>query len=167
MIYRGLLMLTSRWKRVIGLYLSALFFESILVGWLLSDYHAPWFTWVGTQAVTLHLAWVGTDAVALAVAWIVGLVWTGAITYAWPGIVQSLGVAIWIYGVGMVLWAGALALSWVLGVVLTLTLAFAKRAMEFVNWSKVQVFLILLLITWLGFGFGRLMNSGFLPGSTY
>jgi hypothetical protein len=160
-------MLTSRWKLLVWIYLTALLLESIFAGWLLSDYHVPWFTWVGTQAVTLHIAWVGTDAVALAVAWIIGLVWAGAIAYAWPGVVQGLGVAIWIYGVGMPLWAGALAFGWVLGVVLALTLAFAKRATESVDWSKAQAFLILVLITWLGFGIGRIVNSGFFPGSTH
>lgn len=159
-------MLTLRWKRRIWLYLSALLFESILVGWLLCDYHAPWFIWAGTQTVTLHLAWAGTGAIVLAVAWIISIVWAGAITFAWPGVVQGWGVAIWIYGVGMLFWAGALALSWVLGVILALTLAFAKRAMESVYWSKIPAFLILLLITWLGFGLGRLLHSVFLFGST-
>lgn len=157
-------MLASRWKPPIWLYLTTLLFESILAGWLLSDYHAPWLTWVGTQAITVHLAWIGIDAIALAIAWIVTIVWAGAIAFAWPGVVQGLGAVIWIYGVGMALWAGALALGWALGVILALTLAFAKRAMESVDLSKAQAFLILIIITWFGFGLGRIVSSGFLHG---
>jgi hypothetical protein len=152
-------MLTLRRKRLIWAYLSALLLESITVGWLLSDYKAHWLTWVGTQAVTLHLAWTGMDAIVVAIGWLVGIVWAGAIAYSWPATIQGLGVVIWINGVGMMLWAGALASGWILGVILALTLASAKKAMESIDWSKAQVFLILVLITWSGFSIGRTINS--------
>jgi hypothetical protein len=152
-------MLTLRRKRLIWAYLSALLLESIVVGWLLSDYKAHWLTWVGTQAVTLHLAWAGMDAIVVAIAWLVGIVWAGAIAYSWPETIQGLGVVIWINGVGMILWAGALAVGWILGAILAWTLASTKKAMEPIGWGKAQALLILVLITWTGFSMGRIINS--------
>ncbi|MBE9126960.1 hypothetical protein IQ257_17545 [Coleofasciculus sp. LEGE 07092] len=139
-------------------HLTALFFVSISVGWLLSDYNAHWIAWAGTTLVTLHLALVGADAIAVAITWVVGVVWAGAIAYSWPETLRGSGIAVW---------AGSLALSWILGLALVLTLAFARRAMAQVDTNHVQAFLVLATITGLGLEFGRVMNSSFLPGSGY
>ncbi|MGQ4645767.1 hypothetical protein [Lyngbya aestuarii] len=148
-------MLMPYGNRLYWLYMAAIFWESVLVGWLLSNYNAHWLTLAGTQAVTLHLAWVGSDAIALAVAWIVAVVWGGALAYAWPRSFQGTGIAVW---------AGSLGLGWVLGLILVLTLAFAKKAMKSVDWSNVHAFWLLILVTWLGFGIGRIIDRGFLFG---
>ncbi|MBE9129269.1 MULTISPECIES: hypothetical protein [unclassified Coleofasciculus] len=139
-------------------HLTALFFVSILVGWLLSDYNAHWIAWAGTTLITLHLALVGADAVAVAVTWVVGVVWAGAIAYAWPETVRGSGIAVW---------AGSLALGWFLGLALVLTLAFARRAMARIDTNQVQAFLVLATVTGLGLKLGQIMNSSFLPGSGY
>ena len=148
----------SRLKRLSWTYLTPLFLEYILAGWLLSACKAPWFTWAGTLAVTLHLAMVGFDAVALAVAWIVGIVWAGAFFRTWPSSVPWAGVSVW---------AATLALIWILALALVLTLAKAERAMKSVGLSKTQAFCVLVIITWVGLALGRIVDSGFLPGSNY
>ena len=142
----------TRWQRLPLLHLAVLFIEYILGAWLLSDFNAPWFTWVGTLAITSHLAWVGPDAIALAVAWIVGIVWAGAFSMAWPKSVPWVGYAAW---------AAALALSWILGLVLALTLAKTEKTMKLNGLRKPQAFCILVLITWMGLRIGRVIDSGF------
>lgn len=131
--------------------MTAVLIQYILAAWLLSDCNAPWITWFGTQALTLHLAWVGTDAVALAVAWIICLVWGGAFSIAWPKSIPWAGFSVW---------AVFLALTWILALVLILTLAKAERAMKFVGTNHTQSFLILVIITWVGLGLGRIFNGG-------
>lgn len=139
----------SRLNRILCLYLTALFLGYIFTGWLLSDCKVPWLTWAGTQAVTVHLAWVGFDAVALAIAWIVGLVWAGVFSYTWPQSFPPAGVSVW---------AVALAVIWILGLLLVLTLAQAKRVFASIGWNKSQAFWLLVFITSVGLGLGRLVD---------
>ena len=140
----------SRLQQLPWLYLILLFIEYILAAWLLSDFNAPWFTWVGTQVVTLHLAWVGPDAVALAIAWIVAMVWAGAFSMAWPRSIPWAGISVW---------AAALAVTWILALASILTLAKAERKMKFAGLSKPQAFCILVIITWTGLSLGRIVDS--------
>jgi hypothetical protein len=138
-------------KRLPWIHLTAVLIEYILAAWLLSDCNAPWISWFGTQALTLHLAWVGTDAVALAVAWIICLVWGGAFSIAWPKSIPWAGFSVW---------AVFLALTWILALGLILTLAKAERTMKFGGMNNTQSFLILVIITWVGLGLGRIFNGG-------
>ena len=140
----------SRLQRLPWLYLTLLFIEYVLAAWLLSDFNAPWFTWAGTQVVTLHLAWVGPDAVALAIAWIVSIVWAGAFSMAWPKSVPWAGISVW---------AAALAVTWILALALVLTLAKAEIKMKFAGLSQPQAFCILVIITWMGLSLGRIVDS--------
>ena len=137
----------SRLNTTSWLYLIALFPGYICVGWLLSDCKVPWLTWVGTQAVTMHLALVGFDAVAIAIAWIVGLVWAGVFSYAWPHSIHWSGVSVW---------AETLAVAWLLALMLILTLAQAQKAIASVGLSKMKAFWLLATITSVGLGIGRL-----------
>ena len=147
-----------RLKRISWTYLTPLFLEYILAGWLLSACNAPWFIWFGTLAVTLHLAMVGFDAVALAVAWIVGVVWAGVFSRIWPMIVPWAGVAVW---------AATLALIWILALTLVLTLAKVERLMKSVGLSKTQAFCVLVTVTWVGLGLGWILDSFFLLDLNY
>jgi len=142
----------SRWRRFPILYLTVLFIEYVFASWLLSDCNAPWLTWAGTQAVTLHLSWVGPDAVALAVAWIVAIVWAGAFSMAWPRSVPWIGIPAW---------AAALAFSWILGLALVLTLAKTERKLQSIGLSRPQVFCILTTITWMALRLGRMVDIRF------
>ena len=138
----------SRLNTISWLYLTALLLGYVCVGWLLSDCKVPWLTWVGTQAVTMHLALVGFDAVAIAIAWIVGLVWAGVFSYAWPQSIHWSGVTVWCI---------TLAVSWFLALVLILTLAQAQRAIASVGLSKTKAFWLLFIITLVGLGLGRIV----------
>lgn len=138
-------------KRIPWVHLAAVFIEYILAAWLLSDCNAPWVSWFGTQALTLHLAWVGSDAVALAIAWIVCLVWAGAFSMAWPKSIPWAGISVW---------AIFLALVWIFALVLVLTLAKTEKTMKFIGVSNTRAFLILTGIAWLGLGLGWILNKG-------
>ena len=138
-------------KRLPWIHFTAVLIEYILAAWLLSDCNAPWISWFGTQALTLHLAWVGTDAVALAVAWIICLVWGGAFSIAWPKSIPWAEFSVW---------AVFLALTWILALGLILTLAKAERTMKFGGMNNIQSFLILVIITSVGLGLGRIFNGG-------
>ncbi|NEO97360.1 MAG: hypothetical protein F6K58_01325 [Symploca sp. SIO2E9] len=137
------------------LYLMMLFLESILVGWLLSEYKAHWLIWSGTQTLSFYLAWVGSDAIALAVAWVVAVVWSGTLFRSIPRSVQEASITVW---------AGALILSWLLGLAFVLTLAFAKRVTNSVNLRQAEAFWMRLLITWVGFGVGWIVDNIFMLG---
>lgn len=140
-----------RLKQFPWIHLTAVLIEYILAAWLLSDCNAPCFFWLGTQALTLHLAWVGSDAVALAIAWIVGIVWAGAFSMAWPKSIPWAGISVW---------AVFLALIWIFALVLVLTLAKTEKTMKFIGISNTRSFLILTSIAWLGLGLGRILNKG-------
>ena len=147
-----------RLKRSSWTYLTPLFLEYILAGWLLSACNALWFIWFGTLTVTLHLAMVGFDAVALAIAWIVGVVWAGVFSRTWPRSVPWAGVAVW---------AATLALIWILALTLVLTLAKVERLMKSVGLSKTQAFCVLVIVTWVGLGLGWILDSFFLIDLNY
>lgn len=140
----------SSLKQIPKFHLMALFLESILVGWLMSNYNAHWFTFLVTTMVTLYLAWVGADAIVLAVAWVVAIVWIGVLANSVPSIFQ---------GAGIVAWAGALAFSWFLGLTLVLTLAFAKKAMKPIHLKQIQAFWFRVILTWLGLGLGLIFEG--------
>lgn len=143
-------MLIPNWKRPSWNYLTALFCQSILTGWLLSEYCVPHFIWAGTVLVTFHLAWVGLDAVFLAITWLVGIVWAGAIANSWPMSFHRMGIAAW---------AGALVLSWIIGLLLVLILAFAHKTMNSVRWSKTKTLWALTSITCLGLAIGWIVST--------
>lgn len=142
-----------RLKQLAWFYLTALLLESVIAGWLLSDYNVSWLTWAGTEAVTVHLAWVGFDAVALAIVWIIGLVWAGAFSLAWLKSIPWAGISVW---------AASLSVMWFLGLALVLTLAQAETIMRFIGLRKTQAFWILIAITWIGLALGRLAENIFL-----
>ena len=134
------------------IYLIALLLEYIFVGWLLSDCKVPWLTWAGTQAVTVHLAWVGFDAVAIAIAWNVALIWAGAFSYTWPQSIPWAGVPVWAF---------ALAVIWILALILVLTLAQSQNVIASMGFRKPQVFWLLVIIAWVGLGVGRIVDLAF------
>ena len=145
-------------KQLSWLQPTVLLFGYILAGWLLSDYNVPWFIWLGTEAVTVHLAWVGFDAVAIATAWIVSLIWAGAFSRAWFRSIPWAGISVW---------ATTLASLWFVGLMLVLALAQTEAVMRSNSLKKSQTFWILVVITWLGLGIGRLANSILIPGISY
>lgn len=127
--------------------------ESILAGWLLSEYQASWWAWAGTCAVSLHLAWAGFDAVAVGLVWIISLVWIGAFAGSWLKNVPWVTPGVW---------AAALAASWVFGLILILTLAQARKVLLSARWSRNRAFWLLAIASWLGLCLGWLADRNFL-----
>ena len=142
----------TRLNKISWIYLITLLLGYIFVGWLLSDCKVPWLTWAGTQAVTVHLAWVGFDAVAIAIAWNVALIWAGAFTYTWPQSIPWAGVPVWAF---------ALAVIWILALMLVLTLAQAQKVIASMGLRKSQVFWLLVIIAWVGLGVGKMLDTVF------
>lgn len=140
----------SRLNSISRLYLSGLLLGYIFAGWLLSDCNAPWLIWAGTQVITVHLAWVGFDGVAMAIAWIVGLVWVGVFSYAWPQSIPWAGVPVW---------AVTLAVAWILALALILSVAQTRKAIVSIGLSKIQAFWLLVIITSVGLKIGQTVNS--------
>ncbi|AFY90605.1 hypothetical protein [Chroococcidiopsis thermalis] len=141
----------SRLNGISRLYLLVLLLGYIGTGWLLSDCNANWFTWTGTQVITVHLAWVGFDAVALAVAWIVLLVWVGAFAMTWPQSIPWAGIPPWAFG---------LAMTWIMALGLILTLAQVKHALLSAGLNKHFAFWFLAIFTSVGLGIGRILAEG-------
>lgn len=142
----------SQLNKISWLYLTALLLGYIFAGWLLSDCKVPPLTWTGTQVVTIHLAWVGFDAVAIAIAWNVALIWAGAFTYTWPQSIPWAGVPVWAF---------ALAVIWILALMLVLTLAQAQKVIASMGLRKSQVFWLLVIIAWVGLGVGKMLDTVF------
>jgi hypothetical protein len=140
-------------KKLSWIYSIAVAAEWILAGWLLSEYQAAWWVWVGSCVVCLHLAWVGFDAVAVGIVWIVCLVWIGAFVGSWFKSFPWAGIAAW---------AGGLAASWIFGLILILTLAQARRMLLSDRWSRTQVFWLLAIASCLGLWLGWLVTQNFL-----
>ncbi|WP_295454149.1 hypothetical protein [uncultured Thiodictyon sp.] len=101
-------------------YLSILLLSYTLVGWMLAAFQVPWWIWLVTFAVTLHLIRSGPAAIALASTWVTGVMFVAAVMKAWTPLGNSrlpysnaqlwaLGLlGIWIGAIGcVVLLAGA------------------------------------------------------------
>jgi hypothetical protein len=114
---------------------------------LLDIYNASILIWVGTLAITLHLAWAGTGAIALAMVWVLILIWVAAIIYALPKQTHMDPPA----------WALSLMRLWVQGALYSALLGFASRTLARWQLSRTQVFFTLLILTWSGLGLGTLI----------
>jgi hypothetical protein len=143
-----------RFKKNLWIYSIAVLGESILAGWLLSQYQASWWAWVGTCAVSLHLAWAGFDAIAVGLVWIISLVWIGAFAGSWFKNIPWVKPGVW---------AAALAVVGIFGLILILTLAQARKVLLAARWGQTQVFWLLAIASWLGLWLGWLVDRIFFP----
>lgn len=139
-------------QKLPSIYPVAILGESIVAGWLLSEYQASIWAWIGTCAVISHIARVGFDAVATGIVWIVFLVWRGAFAGSWFRSWRWSGIAAW---------AGALAGIWIFGLILLLTLAQARKALLSTRWRKDRIFWVLAIASWLGLSIGWLLGQYF------
>ncbi len=144
-----------RWQKFPWAYVSFILIGYTLVGWLLFIYQAPWIIWLGTQAVTCHLAWRGSSALGLAITWVVGVVWTGTLARAWPPSIPLVNFQMLV----------ALLLgSWILGVLLALTVAFTRQPIQTSGVSKSLSFWVLVAIAFVGLGLGSMGGIMFVAG---
>jgi membrane-bound ClpP family serine protease len=130
-----------------GGYLLLLGLVSLGVGIVLDVYNASILIWLGTLAITLHLAWAGTGAIALAMVWVLIVLWIAVLIYATPKETQLKPPA----------WAVSLMRLWVQGALYSVLLGFASRPLERLQLSRTQVFFTLLILTWSGLGLGTLI----------
>jgi hypothetical protein len=130
-----------------GGYLLLLGMASFGVGVLLDIYNASILIWVGTLAITLHLAWAGTGAIALAMVWVLIVIWVAALIYATPKQTHMDPPS----------WAVSLMKLWVQGALYSVLLGFASRPLARWQLSRTQVFFTLLILTWSALGLGALV----------
>jgi hypothetical protein len=136
------LMLTIGYLVVLGL-------AALGVGMVLDIYNASRLIWLGTFAITVHLAWAGTGAIALAMVWILILIWVAALIFATPK--QSPMIP--------TVWAISLMKLWLLGTLYTMLLGFASRPLTRWGLNRIQSFTILLIFAWSALGLGARIHS--------
>ncbi|MDY6936884.1 MAG: hypothetical protein SWY16_04385 [Cyanobacteriota bacterium] len=139
-------------------YPIVLFIGYIWIGWLLAAFEMPWFVWLGTSMVTLHLSVAGTRAIFLANTWLVGLIAVGALGKCWP--------AIWDETVPKkdgALWATGLLGIWVSAIILIVMLAFAPQPLHSLGFASRKIQRgISIGLTWIAIGAGSFLY--FQPG---
>ena len=134
-------------------YPIVLFTGYLWVGWLMAAFEMPWFVWLGTLAVTLHLSMVGTRAIFLANTWLVGLMAAGAVFKSWPAIWDST-----VPKTDGALWASGLLGIWTSSIVLILVLAFATKPLQSLGITSVKVQQsISISLTWMAIGLGSIL----------
>ncbi|GAB4232234.1 MAG: hypothetical protein Kow00121_60380 [Elainellaceae cyanobacterium] len=133
-------------------YLVLLILGFLSVGWLLAAFQVSWLIWLGTMAITLHLAHAGTDAIAIATAWIATIISIGAVIKAWAPIWDSR-----VPWENARLWASGLLLIWLGTTTTGLLLAFAQQPLRSLNWDTNVCSRSLLVLTWSAMACGWLL----------
>jgi hypothetical protein len=133
-----------------GLYMPLLWLMACGLGLSLSAYHVSPLIWVGTLAVTLHLAWAGTAAIAPAMVGLLALMWIATVTYALPKFMPHAIAQVW---------AGALLELWIRGGLLILLLAFARPCLKPWQLGHMSCFGFSLGLTWSAIGTGIRLYS--------
>jgi len=136
-------------------YLLGVLVTFITVGWVLSAYAAPTPMWVWTLMLIVYIAWAGSGAIAVAMLWVVSVVWIAAYVSATPTLMNWRGSS----------WALSLVGVWIFAMGVVLILAFARPALQTLNWPQKWIFYRLIVITWAGLMVGRFLYLELLPGS--
>lgn len=128
-----------------GFYVLLLWVIACGLGLGLTAYSVSFLIWLGTLAVTLHLAWAGKAAIAPAMVWLVALIGFATVTNAHP---QTSPHAI------AQVWAASLLELWLRGGLLILILGFARSCLKPWRLSHIPSFGFILGLTWSGLGTG-------------
>jgi hypothetical protein len=135
-----------------GFYVLLLWFMACGLGLGLTAYSVSFLIWLGTLAVTLHLAWAGTAAIAPAMVWLLALIGFATVTNAHPQMSPHAIAQVW---------AASLLELWIRGGLLILILAFARSCLKPWQLSHVPSFGFILGLTWSGIGTGVRLYSLF------
>lgn len=125
------------------LYLATLLFGYSVLGWLMAAFQVSWLVWLGTMAITLHLAHAGTDAIIIASTWVATIMSIGAVVKAWTPIWDSR-----MPWENAQLWAIGLLCIWMGSTLLTVLLAFAQHPLRSLHWNARFWTKGLLVLTW-------------------
>lgn len=128
-----------------GFYVLLLWVIACGLGLGLTAYSVSFLIWLGTLAVTLHLAWAGKAAIAPAMVWLLALIGFATVTNAHP---QTSPHAI------AQVWAASLLELWLRGGLLILILGFARSCLKPWRLSHIPSFGFILGLTWSGLGTG-------------
>jgi hypothetical protein len=128
------------------IYVVALLFGYISLGWLMAAFQVPWIVWLGTGGMMLHLLKAEADAIALSSAWIVVIISTGAVLKAWAPIISpNLPYE------NAKAWAMGLLLIWLWASILAVGLGFSGKPMRWIGIRR-SLYRLLLLEIALGCG---------------
>jgi len=133
----------------IGLYFLTLLFGYTAVGWLLTAFGASRFVWLGTLAVTFHLALSGTEAILLANAWVLMVVFTAVLRKTWP-----LFLGGYLPYKNAPLWAIIMIILWFLAIFFMVFLAWTRQKLQTMGWNERQAYLSLVALTWVALATG-------------
>jgi hypothetical protein len=140
-----------------GLYILLLWLSAYGLGLNLSAYSvAPWI-WLGTLAITLHLAWAGMAAIAPAMVGLLALMWIATVTHTLPKLMPNAIAQVW---------AASLLALWIRGGLLILLLASARFCLKPWQLGRVPCFGFSLGLTWSAIGTGVRLHSTFANHST-
>ncbi len=129
--------------------LTALILGYTVAGGLLAAFSAPGWVWLGTLAVTLHLAKAGSEAIVLANAWILTLIFIAVLQKIWPlflgGYLPKSNAPLWAI-LMILLWFFAIGLVWLLGE--------TRQRIQATGFSSINAFWRVLALSWISLGFG-------------
>lgn len=125
---------------LLGLGLSAL-----MIGAILRLYEASGLIWVGTLAVTLHLAWAETAAIAVAMVWLIAVIWMAVLSSAMPHRAPMVDGRDW---------AMMLGKFWLLGTVYTLLMGYVGQSLAPWRLKRTFGFWLRLGVAWGALGLG-------------
>lgn len=135
-----------------GIYFLLLWLIACGLGMGLMAYDVSPLVWLGTLAITLHLAWAGSAAIAPAMVWLLALMWIATMTHALPQPMQMHNVIAQV-------WAASLLDLWVRGGVVILMLAFARWALKPLRLRPIAIFGFTVGLSWSALGMGVRLYS--------
>jgi hypothetical protein len=136
-----------------GAYLVLLWLIACGLGLNLTAYNVSPLIWLGTLAVTLHLAWAGTAAIASSMFCLLTLIWIATVTHTVPKLVPHAIAQVW---------AASLLELWLRGGLLILILAFARPCLKPLRLGHIPSFGFILGLTWSALGTGVRLYSFFI-----
>jgi hypothetical protein len=135
--------------KTVWFYFFALLLGYTAVGWLLTAFGASRFVWLGTLAVTFHLALSGTEAILLANAWVLMVVFTAVLRKTWP-----LFLGGYLPYKNAPLWAIIMIILWFLAIFFMVFLAWTRQKLQTMGWNERQAYLSLVALTWVALATG-------------
>jgi hypothetical protein len=137
-----------------GMYVLLLGLMACNLGMVLTAYSISPLVWLGTLAVTIHLAWAGSAAIAPAMVWLLALMWIAMLIHALPQQMQNVHDQVW---------ALALLKLWIQSGLAIIMVAFARWGLTPWRLQRLPSFGLILGLTWSGLGMGfymyRLMSA--------
>jgi hypothetical protein len=133
-----------------GIYVLLLWLMACHLGMGLNAYSVSPLIWLGTLAVTIHLAWAESAAIAPAMVWLLALMWVATLTHALPQQMHSVIAQVW---------AMSLLKVWVQSGLVIIMVACARRGLNPWQLRHIPSFGFIVGLIWSGLGTGFYIYS--------